>query len=61
MAGFQLGHLLTDERSEWKVIGRPYTTATGKTAHVRVESVKNPGVTEIPSWEAYERVIVKRA
>ena len=26
---------------------RPYTTAGGKDAHVRVESVKQPGVTEI--------------
>jgi hypothetical protein len=56
----QLGDLLGDERSEWQVIGRPFTTAGSKTAHVRVESVKNPGVTEIRSWEAHERVHVKR-
>jgi hypothetical protein len=44
----QLGDLLADERSEWKVIGRPYSTSAGKTVHVRLESVvRNPGVTEI--------------
>ncbi len=56
----QLVDCLADERSEWQVIGRPYSTAGGKTVHVRVESVKNPGVTEIRSWGAHERVAVRR-
>ena len=56
----KLGDRLADERSEWQVIGRPYTTAGGKTAHVRVESMKQPGVTEIRSWGAHELVSVKR-
>ena len=56
----KLGDRLADERSEWQVIGRPYTTAAGKTVHVRVESVSNPGVTEIRSWGAHERVAVRR-
>ena len=56
----KLGDRLADERSEWQVIGRPYTTAGGKTAHVRVESLNNPGVTEIRSWGSHERVGVKR-
>jgi hypothetical protein len=39
----QLGDRLVDERAEWQVIGRPYTTAGGlRTIHVRVESVKQP-------------------
>jgi hypothetical protein len=33
--------------AEWEIIGRPYTTNAGKDVHVRVESVKQPGVTEI--------------
>ena len=33
----QLRALLADERSEWKVIARPYTTAGGKNTHVRVQ------------------------
>src|SRR5207245_3945103 len=56
----KLGDRLADERSEWQVIGRPYTTAGGKTAHVRVESMKQPGVTEIRSWAVHERVAVRR-
>jgi len=42
------------------VIGRPYTTAGGKTVHGRVESMKQPGVTDIRLWGAHERVAVKR-
>ena len=57
----QLGDRLADERSEWQVIGRPYATAGGKTVHVRVESVQQPGVTEIRSWGAQERITVNRA
>ena len=56
----KLGDRLADERSESQVIGRPYMTGGGKTAHVRVESVNNPGVTEIRSWGSHERVGVKR-
>ena len=36
------------------------TTAGGKTVHVRVESVKQPGVTNIRTWGAHERVAVRR-
>jgi len=57
----QLGDRLADERSEWQVIGRPYATGGGKTVHVRVESLKQPGVTEIRSWGAHERVSIHRA
>jgi hypothetical protein len=56
----KLGDLLVDERSEWQVIGRPYSTAAGKTVHVRVESVQQPGVTAIRTWGAHERISVKR-
>lgn len=56
----QLGDRLVVERAEWQVIGRPDTTAGGKFAHVRVESVKQPGVTEIRSWSAHERGAVRR-
>jgi hypothetical protein len=33
----QLGDRLIDERGVWRVVGRPYTTAGGKAARVRVE------------------------
>ena len=32
-----LGDRIVDECGEWRVVGRPYTTAAGKTARVRVE------------------------
>lgn len=54
------GDLLSDERAEWRVVGRPYSTAGGKTVNVRVESVKNPGVFEVRAWGAHERVAVRR-
>jgi hypothetical protein len=57
----RLGDRLVDERAEWQVIGRPYSTAGGKTVHVRVESAKQPGVTQISAWGAHERVAVRRA
>ena len=56
----RLGDRLADERSEWRVIGRPYSTAGGKTVHVNVESVSQPGITDIRTWGAYEGVVVKR-
>jgi len=30
----QIGDRIVDETGEWEVIGRPYTTAGGKMAHV---------------------------
>ena len=57
----KIGDRLADETGEWEVIGRPYTTNAGKDAHVRVKKVGQPGVTEIRSWGAHERVSVKRA
>jgi len=58
--GLQIGDRLVGERAEWQVVGRPYTTGGGKTVHARVESVKQPGVTDIRSWSAFERVAVRR-
>jgi hypothetical protein len=43
------------------VTGRPFTTVGGKHANVRVRLIKQPTVTEIRVWGAYERVSVKRA
>ncbi len=47
----KLGDRLADERGEWQ----------GKTAHVRVELIEQPGVTDIRTWSAHEKVSVKRA
>jgi hypothetical protein len=57
----RVGDRLTDETGEWEIIGRPYTTAGGKDARVRVRRIGQPDVTEIRIWRAHERVSVKRA
>jgi hypothetical protein len=57
----RVGDRLTEESGEWEVIGRPYTTAGGKDARVRVQRVGKPGSTEIRIWRAHERISVKRA
>ena len=57
----RVGDRLTDERGEWRVVNRPYTTAAGKVARARVELVGQPHIHEIRVWSARERVSVRRA
>jgi len=57
----KVGDRLVDETGEWEIIGRPYTTAGGKNARVRVQRVGERSVTELRTWGAHERVSVKRA
>jgi hypothetical protein len=57
----RVGDRLTDESGEWEVVGRPYTTAGGKTAHARVQRASDTSVTAIRTWGAHERISVKRA
>jgi len=52
----QIGDRITDERGEWRVIGRPHTTLGGKSAHVRVELVEQPNVIEVKTCGAHERI-----
>jgi hypothetical protein len=56
----QIGDRMTDSTGEWEVVGRPYTTNGGKNAHVRVQRVSQPGVTETKMWGSYEKVSVRR-
>ena len=56
----RVGDRIADETGQYEVIGRPYTTAGGKTANVRVKKVESD-VTMIRVWGAHERVAVKRA
>jgi hypothetical protein len=56
----QTGIRMTDSTGEWEVVGRPYTTAGGKDARVRVQRVGKTGGIEIRIWRAHERVSVKR-
>ena len=57
----QVGDRLTDSTGEWEVIGRPYMSAGGKNAHVRVQRISDTAVTDIRAWGAHERIGVKRA
>jgi hypothetical protein len=57
----RIGDRLTDETGEWEIVGRPYTTNAGKDAHAGVQKVGQPDVTEIRTWGAHERIIVKRS
>jgi len=56
----QIGDRMSDSTGEWEVVGRPYTTAGGNNAHVRVQRANQPGVTETRRWGAYEKLSVKR-
>ena len=55
----RIGDRLTDETGEYEVIGRPYTTAGGKTANVRVKRLESEAMM-IRTWGAHERVAVRR-
>jgi len=56
----QVGDRFTDATGGWEVAGRPYTTAGGKMARVRVKRLDRPDVTELRSWAAHERITVRR-
>jgi len=56
----RIGDRLVDETGESEVVGRPYPTAGGKTAHVRVQRASDPSVTAIRTWGAHERVAVRQ-
>ena len=56
----QLGDRIVDETGVYEVIGRPYATAGGKTAHVRVKRVDQSAVKMIRTWGAHERIAVRR-
>lgn len=55
----QVGDRITDATGQYAVIGRPYMTAGGKTANVRVKRVESDAQM-IRVYGAHERVTVKR-
>ena len=57
----QLDDLLADQNYEWRVLGSPFTIAGAEIVHIRVESVRQAGVTEMRTWGVGERVGVRRA
>ena len=57
----QVGDRFADETGEWEVVGRPYSTASGKSVHARVQRIDQPASAEVRSWDAFMRISVKRA
>jgi hypothetical protein len=55
----QIGDRLSDQTGEYIVVARPYTTAGGKTANVRVKRVDS-GAEMFRVWGAHERVAARR-
>jgi hypothetical protein len=55
----KIGDRLADESGEYEVVARPYTTAGGKTANVRVKRVGSD-VAMVRVWGAHERLAVRR-
>jgi hypothetical protein len=56
----RIGDRLTDETGEYEIIGRPYTTNSGKDVHVRVRRVDNAEVAMTRTWGAHERLAIRR-
>jgi len=56
----QVGDRLADDTEEWEVIAAPYSTASGRMIHARVQRINEPDSWEIRSWDASKRISVKR-
>ena len=56
----QRGDRITDETGEWEIISRPYVSAGGKFVSAHVRRINQPGATDLRTWEAHERVSVRR-
>jgi len=57
----QVADRLVDERAEWQVIGRPYSSADGKMVHARVQYIGQPATVVVWMWGAHEKASVRRA
>jgi hypothetical protein len=56
----QRGDRITDETGEWEIISRPYVSAGGELVSARVRKIDHPEATDLRTWEAHERVRVRR-
>ena len=57
----RVGDRFSDEIGEWEVIGQPYTSGGGKSAHARIQRVDQPASTTDQTWGAHERIAVMRS
>ena len=56
----KLGNRLTDDMGAWEVVGRLYTIGGGKNARARIQRVGRPETHELRTWDAHQRISVKR-
>jgi hypothetical protein len=56
----QSGDQITDETGEWEIISRPYVSAGGKFVSAQVRRIDHPKATDLRTWGADERVVVRR-
>jgi hypothetical protein len=56
----QSGDRITDETGEWEIISRPYVSAGGKLVSAQVRRIDHPKATDLRTWGADERVVVRR-
>jgi hypothetical protein len=54
----QLGDRYTDETGEWEVVSRPVSFRGGKRARVQVPG--RPETEREDTWEAHQRITVRR-
>jgi hypothetical protein len=56
----QRGDRITDETGEWEIISRPFVSAGGKFVSAHVRKINHPEAAALRTWEAHERVSVRR-
>ena len=56
----QLGNRFTDEEGAWKIVTRPWTTHGGKMVHAAVQESGDPSSKRDKTWDAHERLAIRR-
>jgi hypothetical protein len=56
----QRGDRIADETGEWEIISRPYVSAGGELVSARVRKIDQPEAADLRTWEAHERLRVRR-
>jgi hypothetical protein len=56
----QIGDRYTDEAGEWEVVSRPVSFRGGKSVRARVQVPGRPDTEREDTWEAHQRITVRR-
>jgi hypothetical protein len=56
----QVGDRYTDETGEWEVVSRPVSFRGGKGVRARVQVPGRPDTEREDTWEAHQRITVRR-